>query len=80
MARAVSVPAVCQMFFDMQEENARQCNIHDNHTQPEKSLAYTAICSAELRAGRRQSIPSSNMEGCAGVSETTPRLACDRSH
>ena len=37
---------------------------------------YTAICGAAVRAGRRQSIPSSSIESCAGVSETTPPVAC----
>jgi hypothetical protein len=38
--------------------------------------AHTAICGVEVRAGRRQSIPSSSMASCAGVSETVPLVAC----
>ena len=37
--------------------------------------AHTAICGAALRTGRRQSIPSSSIASCAGVSDTTPLVA-----
>src|SRR5215469_16147004 len=36
---------------------------------------YTAICGACVRTGRRQSIPSSNIESCAGVRDTVPLVA-----
>jgi len=34
------------MFFDLQEENVRKCNIRKQNTQQEKVRAYTAICGA----------------------------------
>jgi aminobenzoyl-glutamate utilization protein B len=37
---------------------------------------YTASCGVCVRTGRRQSIPSSNIESCAGVNETVPLVAC----
>ena len=40
------------------------------------SRCYPAISGRQLRAGMRQSMPSSSIESCAGVSETTPSLAC----
>ncbi len=43
---------------------------------PPASRCYPAISGRQLRAGMRQSIPSSSIESCAGVSETTPSLAC----
>jgi len=40
------------------------------------AAAYTANCGACVRTGRLQSIPSSNIESCAGVSDTVPLVAC----
>jgi hypothetical protein len=37
---------------------------------------YTAVSGRAVQAGMRQSIPSSSIESIAGVSETTPSLAC----
>jgi hypothetical protein len=40
------------------------------------AAVYTANCGACVRTGRRQSIPSSNIESCAGVSDTVPFVGC----
>ena len=40
------------------------------------SRRYPAISGRQVRAGMRQSMPSSSIESCAGVSDTTPSLAC----
>jgi hypothetical protein len=37
---------------------------------------YTAMAGAAVRIGRRQSIPSSSIESCARLNETTPLSAC----
>jgi len=42
-----------------------------------KNLAgYTDNCGSHVRSGRRQSMPSSNIDNCARVSETVPLVAC----
>jgi len=47
---------------------------------PGKSIvdnsAYTASCGTCVRTGRRQSIPSSSIDSCAGVKDTVPLVAC----
>src|SRR5262249_38056352 len=35
---------------------------------------YPATCGVQVRCGARQSIPSTNIESCAGLSVTTPSL------
>jgi hypothetical protein len=45
-------------------------------TRRGRQHAYTASCGACVRTGRRQSIPSSNIESCAGVKDTVPLVAC----
>ena len=43
----------------------------------QKNLArYTDNCGSQVRSGRRQSMPSSNIDNCARVSETVPLVAC----
>lgn len=37
---------------------------------------YTTISGCQVRAGMRQSMPSSNIESCAGVDDTLPDVAC----
>ena len=37
---------------------------------------YTALYGFQVRAGRRQSIPSSNIDNCARLSATVPLSAC----
>ncbi len=42
----------------------------------QKNLArYTDNCGSHVRSGRRQSMPSSNIDNCARVSETVPLVA-----
>jgi hypothetical protein len=41
-------------------------------TPESKSRVYPAACGCHVRTGIRQSIPSSNMPSCAGVSATLP--------
>ena len=36
---------------------------------------YTANCGSHVRCGRRQSMPSNNIDSCARVNETTPSVA-----
>src|ERR1019366_10040992 len=49
---------------------------NENVQENKNYVAHTAICGAELRTGRRQSIPSSNIDNCACVSDTVPLVAC----
>jgi hypothetical protein len=35
---------------------------------------YPATCGVQVRCGARQSIPSTNIDSCAGLSVTTPSL------
>jgi hypothetical protein len=44
------------------------------------AAVYTANCGTCVRTGRRQSIPSSNIESCAGVSDTVPLVACGQTN
>ena len=39
-------------------------------------LRYTDNCGSQVRSGRRQSMPSSNIDNCARVRETVPLVAC----
>ena len=39
-------------------------------------MIYTASCGVCVRTGRRQSIPSSNIDSCAGVKDTVPLVVC----
>jgi hypothetical protein len=57
--------------------NKSKIKINTRNKDSEKgSHPQTAICGVQLRTGRRQSMPSSNIDSCAGVSETVPLLAC----
>jgi hypothetical protein len=42
----------------------------------EPADAYKADFGSQLHLGCRQSIPSSSIDSCAGVSETLPLFAC----
>ncbi len=50
--------------------------ISKNFAQQETTETYTASCGVCVRIGRRQSMPSSNIASCAGVSDTVPFVAC----
>ena len=41
-----------------------------------RTRIYTAICGSHVRSGRRQSMPSNNIDNCARVSDTLPLAAC----
>src|SRR5207249_11911570 len=74
-ARTLIVRAVCQNFLGAQEKSARKNPSREKNVDKESVAVHTAICGAEVRAGRRQSIPSGSIESCAGVSETVPLVA-----
>ena len=55
----------------------RKRKIGKNKMRNAKYLFSTPPSAAScVRIGRRQSMPSSNMDSCAGVSDTVPLAAC----
>ena len=56
------------MAADAWQMPARRCNA--------KLVLSPPSPAASVRAGMRQSMPSSSIDNCAGVSDTTPSLAC----
>jgi hypothetical protein len=45
-----------------------------------EEMFYTAMLGAAVRIGLRQSMPSSSIESCARLSETTPLSACGQTN
>jgi hypothetical protein len=43
-------------------------------------FGYTVACGRAVQAGMRQSIPSTSIESCAAVSETTPACVCGQTN
>jgi hypothetical protein len=64
-----------ETFLHARKMHTKNQKLAKYFAQQKRVGAHTAICGV-VRIGRLQSIPSSNIESCACVSETVPLVAC----
>ena len=67
-------------FFPCKKKVHQNKKISKKIAQRETVTIYTANCGVCVRTGRRQSIPSSNIDSCAGVKDTVPLVACGQTN
>jgi hypothetical protein len=75
-ARTVIVCAVCQKLFRAQEKSERKTKFSDESSVTENGRCSYRQLRSRCAHWNRQSIPSSNIESCACVSDTVPLDAC----
>ncbi len=76
IARCVICAQYAKNFLVRKEKTNEKRKTSQKACRRKTFAAHTASCGACVRTGRRQSIPSSNIESCAGVSDTVPFAAC----